>query len=81
MIGGTFRKATTLMAAGPRARRIASFSELRCEHAKHERVALGLDANGERNSAAAAAYPVPMCFWAIETLFLPEPVSAPGFIE
>ena len=81
MLGGDFRKATTLMSGGPRAQRIASFSALRCVHATHARVAYGTDSDGLHNSAAAAAYPMPMCFWAVETLFALAPVSAVGYAD
>ena len=80
-LGGDFRKATTLMAAGPRAHRLLSFAQLQCTHATHARVAYGRRSDGQFNSADAAAYPVEMCTWAIETLFTEAEagVSAVGF--
>ena len=80
-LGGAFRKATTLLSGGPRAARLASFEQLDCTHVSHERVAYGLDADGRLNSAAAAAYPVAMCFWAVGTLFASAPVQAVGYAD
>ena len=82
-LGGDFRKPTTLLALGPRARRVASFGLLRCSHSSHAKVAYGQDAAGRWHSAAAAAYPVPMCAWAVETFFtwIDEGVSAVGYVD
>ena len=79
MLGGDFKKATTLMAAGPLADRLNSFGSLVCTHVKHTRVAFGQQADGRNHSADAAAYPVPMCRWAVRTLFGAEAVGAPGY--
>jgi hypothetical protein len=82
MLGGAFKKPTTLMTAGPRAMRLRSFSELRCTHSTHSRVAAGWRADGSANSADAAAYPVAMCLWAMSALFADEGAAhASGFAE
>ena len=80
-LGGDFKKPTTLMAAGPLADRLASFSDLVCDHVKHARVAAGQQADGRNHSADAAAYPVPMCRWAVRTLYGPVAVRAPGYTQ
>lgn len=81
MIGGDFRKATTLMAAGPLADRLSSFGELHCTHTEHARVAFGMAPDGSYNSAAAAAYPVQMCYWGVQTLFGAREISAVGYAQ
>ena len=79
MLGGDFRKATTLMAAGPRAERLTPFRTLFCTHASHARVAFGRDDQGRLHSAAAAAYPVEMCQWVMVTLYADDSVEARAF--
>ena len=74
--GGDFKKPTTLMSAGPKARRLRSFNELRCTHASHARSAVGVNEAGRNNSADAAAYPPLMCAWVMRALFGAEPVPA-----
>jgi hypothetical protein len=83
MLGGKFKKPTSLLAAGPRAHRLRTFGELMCTHSSHARVAAGWKQDGSAHSADAAAYPVPMCLWAIDTLFsgADEGVDARGFAE
>jgi hypothetical protein len=69
-LGGDFKKITTLMTAGPRARQLRGLNGLRCVHGKgeHARVAGGRDAQGRSEAAASGAYPVGMtafCAWAL----------------
>ena len=81
--GGLFQKWTTLMAAGPRANQLMALGQLECTHDKHERVAMGRDAAGASNAAAAGAYPIGMTAFVMWALARPElrsgqwPVAAP----
>jgi hypothetical protein len=78
MLGGLFKKPTSLLTAGPLANRLRSFGELICTHAGHARVASGWRSDGRANSADAAAYPVPMCLWVVDTLFGADAAGAPA---
>jgi hypothetical protein len=83
MLGGAFKKPTTLMAAGPRAHRLRPFAQLGCTHSNHARVAAGWKPDGSAHSADAAAYPVPMCLWVVSAFFSSgvETVEALGFAD
>jgi hypothetical protein len=76
MLGGAFKKPTSLLAAGPRAHKLGPFGRLWCTHSNHARVAAGWKADGTAHSADAAAYPVPMCLWIMAVLFSDETEEA-----